>query len=155
MIKLPYVVLGNYKLPRSKEPHIVGSELTALTAKFGFEPTTGNATPWEGAEWRDDELKAEVRGPFYYRRSGFKGNWHFDGPSASRGFSEWNCGIIVWSSKSPTQILYEDKIYTPEPFQIILFRNKGPRHRQHGRTKGRWFFRQYVALPIRLEGQLG
>lgn len=150
-MKSPFVVLGEYKLPIVKEPSVVGSELVALTAKLGFKPTMGAAVAWIGADWRHEKAKAEVRGPnVFYARSRNKGDWHWDGPMDK----EWECGLIVWSSKSPTQLRYEDKIYTPEPSQIVLFRNRGPQHRQHGSTKGRWFYRQYVALSASLEREL-
>ena len=130
---VPYIVLGVYK-PGLFEANLMGPELVEFSRRLSLHPYGG---PWCGGAWYDIEASAELRLSVDTRANFFGDGWHRDG-----GLDQ---GIIAWANQDPTELRFNGRIYQAQPFEIVLFRNSGPEHRQPRKEMdGRWFYRQYV-----------
>lgn len=145
---LPYVVLGIYKPTRWKS-WAVGKDLTRMTKEAGLKPHYDPAHgPLTTVPWFSKELHAEVR-----RRS-FKTKqaegWHYDGdltPGAKPA-----CCLVLWATNNPTEIMWNGKIYTPNPYEVVIFKNMSVTHRRPANVpRKRWVFRQRVAIPSHIK----
>jgi hypothetical protein len=138
--KLPYRVLGEYKpfLGEYKlttyDASKMYADLMALVARCGFVV----------------KITPQLRGPDWYRgwhttTDSEDTQWHQDGGST---VSEAAPGIVLWSTKSPTQIrrIGEEEIFQPEPYQVVLADNRQVQHRRYGDMEDRWFARLFVEL---------
>ncbi len=145
----PYIVLGTYK-PSPWRAWRVGRSLTNLTRKAGLVP---HIDPKHGPNhmtkaWFSEALHAEV----HKKTANVKEaeGWHYDGDTTPGSKPE--CCLVLWSTSTPTEIMFQGKIYQPKPFEVILFRNMSVTHRRPANCpKDRWIFRQRVRIPSHLE----
>lgn len=148
----PYIVLGTY-YPKVWKTWKVGPELCAITKAHGLVP---HKDPVHGPLklrywWYDEKLHAEVRRRTLADPKAVRGTqWHQDG-DLDPG-SIMNCALVTWCNKEPTEFLYKDVIYQPEPYQVVISRNLcGSHRRPPNAPKERWLFRQRVAVPKHLK----
>ena len=143
----PYRVLQSY-MPNleTAKAYQVGKYITDLTASLGLVPHVDpvhGPNPMKKA-WYSIPLHAEV-----HKVTGSKKDaegWHYDGDM--KVGSDPNCCLVLWSSNTPTLIKYESKIYQPNPWDIIIFKNMSVVHRRPDSCPyHRWLFRQRVAVP--------
>jgi hypothetical protein len=152
----PYLVLGTYK-PSRWRASVVGRELTDLTAKLGLQPHIDphhGPLKLSGRNWSSELLHAEVRRRTF--KTSQAESWHFDADLEPNGNP--NCAIVLWASNSPTEIKWREcssgvdefskgskHVYTPKPYEIIVFNNMHCLHRRPvGVPRVRWVFRQRV-----------
>lgn len=142
----PYVVLATYH-PTKWNAKQVGLDLTGITREAGLVPHVDPAhgpLVLVGRSWSSDSLHAEVR------RRTFKTtqaeDWHYDGDTTPGSKPE--CCLVLWATNHPTEIDYKGTIYTPNPYELVIFKNMSVRHRRPADCpKIRWVFRQRVAVP--------
>ncbi len=138
----PYKVIGIYKPIRWKA-WIVGRDLTDMTATMGLVPIDDPKHRHQfKAPWCSRELVAYVR-----RRT--VGNpraegWHQDGDLVPGSLMDDS--LVLWATNTPTELKTTDgKIWRPEPYEVIIFRNLSCSHRRPPDCpKVRWLFRQRV-----------
>lgn len=143
----PYIVLGVYK-PQIWKSWRVGRDLTNLTAKWGLVPHVDPAHgPLTKVPWFSESLHAEVRRRTFNTKQAE--DWHYDGDTTPG--SKPNCCLVLWSTTCPTEISYNGVIYTPKPYEVIIFKNLSCRHRRPPHCpRKRWCFRQRVSVPEHL-----
>lgn len=144
----PYEVLAVYK-PDIWRASKIGKDLTTITKKAGLIPHNDPAHgPLLKVPWVDESLHAEVRRRTFKTKQAE--GWHYDGDLG--GGANPNCAIVLWSTNHPTEIKYEEKIYTPEPYELVIFNNLTCRHRRPPNCpRIRWTFRQRVKVPEHLK----
>jgi hypothetical protein len=157
----PYKVLGVYHpktYPADRwnshagwRAWAVGEDLTALTASLGLVP---HIDPEHGAQtwpaWYNLKLHAEVKRQTPEHPGGE--DWHYDGDTTHGANPD--CAIVLWASVCPTDIRLHtsNKIWRPEPFEVIVFNNRHCSHRRPPEApKNRFLFRQRVQIPVTLE----
>lgn len=145
----PYIVLGTYNPTKPWRAWKVGRDLTELTRSHGLVPIRDPKHRHQRGSWRSRKLCAYVR-----RRTVSNpkaASWHQDGDLVA-GAQMDNC-LVLWSSNTPTQIKGLDgEIYTPNPREVILFRNRGCYHKRPDNCPLiRWLFRQRVEIPKHME----
>jgi hypothetical protein len=142
----PYIVLATYK-PSVWNAKKIGLDLTAITKKVGLKPHVDPAhgpLPLKGKNWVSVPLHAEVRRRTFNTTQAE--SFHQDGDTTEG--AKMDCGMVLWASNSPTEIKYGSEILTPNPYELIIFRNKSVSHRRPaGVPKKRWVFRQRVSSP--------
>jgi hypothetical protein len=145
----PYIVLGIYK-PKVWRAWRIGRDLTDLTEKLGLEPHYDPAHgPLERVPWHSTLLHAEVRKRSF--KTKMAEGWHYDGDTTPGSKPE--CGIVLWASNNPTEIMWRDCdgcpcLSQPKPYEVVLFANLECLHRRpEGVPRIRWVFRQRVHLP--------
>jgi len=145
---IPYIVLGTYK-PTIWKSWKVGRELTEFTRKQGLIPHDDpKHGPLTTVPWFSMKLHAEVRRRTFNTKQAE--GWHYDGDTTPG--SKPDCCLVLWASNTPTEIQYQGKIYTPKPYEIIIFKNMSVRHRRpEDCPKVRWMFRQRVEIPKHME----
>src|SRR6266568_2775907 len=124
---VPFVVLGTYK-PDKWNATKVGLDLTNLTKKAGLIP---HVDPAHGPNklvksWFSEKLHAEV-----HRRTASvqaAEDWHYDGDTTPG--SKPNCCLVLWSTNHPTEVMFEGKVYTPKPYEVIIVKNMSVKHRR-------------------------
>lgn len=145
-MKPPFLVLGTYHPPRWKS-WVVGHDLTAMTKKAGLVPHVDPAHgPLLTVPWYDEKLHAEVRRRTFKTKQAEA--WHYDGDITPGSKPE--CAIVTWSTNTPIEIQRngESTIYSPKPYEVIIFHNKHVVHRRPpGCPRVRWVFRQRCAVP--------
>lgn len=143
----PYIILDKY-YPIKWNAERVGQELTAITASYGLVPHIDPAHgPLLKVPWVSEKLHAEVRRRTFNTKKAE--DWHYDGDTTPG--SKPDCCLVLWATNHPTEISWQDKIYVPEPYEIVIFKNMSTRHRRPvGCPKIRWVFRQRVAVPNHL-----
>lgn len=120
----------------------MGEELVRFSKQLSLEPFGG---PWTGGPWFDHEAAAELRFNVDTRPNENKYEGHFRTDDGFHRDGVQGMGMIVWANQDPTELRWQDRIYQPQPFEIVLFNNSGPEHRQPRKSmEGRWFYRQYV-----------
>jgi hypothetical protein len=149
----PYKILGHYK-PHKLRGSIIGPRILSIISKFGFVPLDDPAHgPQTTSIWCDPDLHAEVRR--FAQPNGQGVGWHQDGDMADG--SHMDHAAILWANKTPTQFKWEfnDTIFQPEPYQIVLAWNLNGMHRTPPNApkppKRRWFFRQRIEIPTSME----
>lgn len=147
----PYVVLAkNYRPHEFSTPKTIGESLTAITAGLGLVP---HVDPAHGPiklkrAWYSEELHAEVRSKTSNATSAE--GWHYDGDTTPGANPD--CCLVLWSNKAPTEIMYKGRIYRPEPYELVIFKNRSVTHRRPlNAPKERWVFRQRVAIPAHIK----
>lgn len=145
----PYVVLKERFIPKRWRAWYIGRRLTELTAKKGLIPLDDPVHgPQTFRAWCDEDLHAECGWVTYKGNQGE--DWHQDG-DLKEGAQMDSC-LVLWTNRTPTEFLYKDKIYQPKPFQLIIARNLGCKHRRPANApKRRWVFRQRVEVPEHIE----
>ena len=150
----PYMVLETYR-PKKYRASLIGKALTDFTESLGLIPLSDPVHgPQETSIWCDVPLHAEVR-RFAQHSQG--SDWHQDGDLADGSFMDH--AAVLWAAVTPTEFKYHkltnDKIYRPEPFQVIIIRNLCGMHRSPPdapkQPTRRWFFRQRVQVPKHME----
>ncbi len=144
MERKPFLVLGQYK-PSKRRASIVGPALVSFTRDANLKPFQDDIIKRNtGAAWFDYDNHAEVR---ITAVPGSEGeDWHRDGDTSSG--CDMHCALVLWVNKAPTEIKYNDKIYTAEPFDVILFKNMSVLHRRPPNAPMKRFsFRQRVEVP--------
>lgn len=145
MSEAPWEVLHERWIPLRWDPKYIGEKLCALTKAAGFVP---HVDPAHGPiplvySWFSVPLHAEVRQVTAPVPSA--SCWHQDGDTTPG--SKMNCMIVTWANRTPTEFQWKGKIWQPEPFAVVVFRNQGPSHRRpENAPKWRWMFRQRVAV---------
>ena len=141
---IPYMVLDVYK-PYRWNPRIVGRDLTDLTKSHGLIPHVDPAHgPLTTVPWYSNKLHAEVRRRTFNTKKAE--DWHYDGDTTPN--SKPDCALVVWATNHPTEIKYNGTIYTPKPYEVIIFKNMDCTHRRpENCPRVRWVFRQRVAVP--------
>lgn len=144
----PYKVLGTYR-PPVWSAKLVGQELTRLTEDFGLVPHVDPAHgPLLTVPWVSEKLHAEVRRRTFKTKQAE--DWHQDGDTTPG--SKPDCCLVLWATNHPTEIKYQDKIYVPNPYEVIIFKNMSVKHRRpEGCPRIRWVFRQRVEVPLHME----
>jgi len=148
----PYKVLAVYKpQPFIWNAQKVGEDLTRITSDHGLIPHVDPAhgpLPLKGRNWVSVKLHAEVRRRTFNTKQAE--DWHSDGDTTPG--AKPDCCLVVWASNHPTEIQYQGKIYIPEPYELVIFKNLSVRHRRpENCPKIRWMFRQRVAVPQHME----
>ena len=158
-MRIPYILLAYYHpviFPPDKwnssagwRAWKCGEDLTEITRKAGlkpfYDPLHG---PQEWWPWSSIKLHAEVHKwhPGTHKAEDF----HQDGDQCPG--AKMNHASVVWASNNPTQFRVNNKIYQPNPFEVVLFRNLGCYHRRPpGTPEDRFFFHQVVQLPNFME----
>jgi hypothetical protein len=144
----PYKVLDTYH-PTAWKAWKVGRDLTTLTKKHGLAP---HPDPIHGplltVPWVSEELHAEVRKRTFKTKQAE--DWHFDGditPGANP-----HCCLVLWTTNTPTEIMYQGKIYTPNPYEVIIFKNLSVKHRRPPNCpRIRWIFRMRTQIPTHID----
>ena len=140
------MVLATYKpQPGEWDPEKVGKDLVAITKKHGLIPHDDPAHgPLIKVPWFSEKLHAEVRKRTFKTKQAE--GWHYDGDTTPG--SKPNCCLVLWASNHPTEIMYKDVVYTPNPYELVIFKNMSVRHRRPaGCPRMRWVFRQRVQVP--------
>ena len=149
----PYIVITKYtpqKLPPDKwngsygwRCWKIGEDICQITKEFGLIPLNDPIHgPQTWTPWYNIKLHAEVKKFTPKHPKGAQ--WHTDG-DLDPG-SKTNCALVLWSSSTPTEIQFKNKIYQPEPFEVILVRNITHR-RPANAPNQRFIFRQRVEVP--------
>ena len=144
---IPFLVIAHY-VPSKWNAQKVGKELTEATRRLGLIPHDDPAHgPLHSAAWFSDELHAEVRRRTFKTKQAE--DWHYDGDLG--GGANPNCALVLWSTNHPTEIMYNNKIYVPNPYDLVIFKNMSVRHRRPpGCPRIRWTFRQRTQVPEHL-----
>lgn len=138
----PYVVLGTYK-PTKWRAWRIGREICQITADASLVPH--HSPPMlrilEKSSWKDYHLHANV---VRFAHPEYEGSsWHQDGDHAPG--ADMDCRLVLWTNRNPTEIRYNNEIFVPKPWEIILFSNLQCFHRRPPGVSGkRWLFRQRV-----------
>lgn len=145
---IPYLVLATYHPTRWKA-YQVGKDLTAITKANGLIPHVDPAHgPLLNVPWVSEELHAEVRRRTFKTKQAE--DWHYDGDTTEG--SKPDCCLVLWATNHPTEIKYENKVYVPEPYEVVIFKNLSVRHRRpENCPRIRWVYRQRVAVPQHME----
>src|SRR5258705_2683345 len=140
----PYLVLETYHPPMWKAWK-VGHDLTDITRNRGLIPHVDPAHgPLLNVPWVSEELHAEVRRRTFKTKQAE--DWHFDGDTSPGSKPE--CCLVLWATNNPTEIQYQGKIYVPEQYELIIFKNMSVRHRRPAHCpRIRWVYRQRVEIP--------
>lgn len=165
----PYISLG-FLSPKDKlmwpgwNARKIGLQLTALTQRLGLIPHDDPAhgpLKLAGKNWYSTALHAEVRRRTF--KTAQAEGWHYDADLEPNGNP--NCAIVLWASNSPTEIKWKpcssgvdevgknsDRIYKPEPYEVIVFHNLHCLHRRPANApRIRWVYRQRCSIPTRLD----
>lgn len=142
-----FLVLDTYH-PKIWKSWRVGRDLTSITEKYGLIPHVDPAHgPLLNVPWVDEKLHAEVRRRTFKTKQAE--DWHYDGDTTPN--SRPDCCLVLWATNTPTEIMYKNKIYTPKPFELVIFKNMSVKHRRPANCpRIRWVFRQRVAIPQHL-----
>ena len=148
MTSKPYMMLTTYHLPTPLRCWKVGEELTKFTKWFGLKPLHDPLHPAQDwAPWSHKTLHAEVKRRTPKNPGGSA--WHYDGDTTPG--SKVDCAIVLWSEHTPTEFRRNgsDKVYTPQPFEVVIFHNRHCTHRRPPGLEGkrRFIFRQRVEIP--------
>lgn len=140
----PYIVLGNYRPNRTPwRAWRTGRDLLEITGRAGLVPHYDPAHgPEPGASWKDVDWHAQVR---RYNLGGPGNTWHYDGDDTPNANPE--CWMVLWANCAPTLIRWKDgdRVYQPDPFEIVVFSNLGTLHRRpDDAPRDRWTFRQRI-----------
>lgn len=154
MTKPPYIVLAVYKPFRLENEKLksfcarIGNDLTAITKQNGLTPLKNDEIQRNKRPiWSNYNAHAEVRVTAVAGSQGEQ--YHQDGDLNN---TNMNFGMCVWASKTPTEIKVGNKIFQPQPYQLVLFKNLSCYHRRPSGIKGRrFFFRQRVKVPNHIE----
>lgn len=143
----PYQVLVVYK-PKIWRTSLIGKDLTTITKNAGLIPHNDPAHgPLHTAHWFSEELHAEVRRRTFNTKQAE--GWHYDGDITPGAKPE--CCLVLWATNHPTEIQYQNKIYTPKSYELVIFKNMSVRHRRpENCPRIRWVFRQRVEIPKHL-----
>lgn len=156
----PYIVLGMYypvKLPADKwnpkpgwRAWKTGEDLCELTASKGLKPLYDPVHPAQTwPSWSNTKLHAEVK-KWTPEHPGGEA-WHYDGDTTPG--SQTNCALVLWASNTPTLIKFnnKEKIYQPEPYEVVIFHNLHCHHRRPSKApEDRFLFRQRVEVTLEL-----
>lgn len=138
----PYTVLGTFK-PKKWRASVIGQELTWFTNMKGLTPHA--SVPMlkviEKCSWKNYALHASV---VRFAHPEYEGSgWHQDGDHAPG--ADMNCRLVLWSNRDCTEIRSGGVVYTPKPFEVVIFNNLECYHRRPPHVEGkRWLFRQRV-----------
>lgn len=145
---IPYKVLAVYK-PKIWRASLIGKELTDITKNAGLIPHKDPAHgPLITVPWVSESLHAEVRRRTFNTKQAE--GWHYDGDTTPGAKPE--CCLILWATNHPTEIQYQNKIYTPKPYELVIFKNMSIRHRRpENCPRIRWIYRQRVAIPSHID----
>lgn len=148
MTSKPYVVLSTY-WPQRWSPRQVGIDLTSLTQSLGLIPISDpHHRHQTKAPWCSIPLCAYVRRRTV--RNTRAAGWHQDGDLVAG--SEMDDCLVLWSTNTPTELMVGDTVFTPNPREVIIFRNLSCLHRRPtDAPRVRWFFRQRVEIPNHME----
>lgn len=145
----PYIVLNKCYVPKAWKAWQIGRDLTHFTRELGLVPLNDpEHGPQTFRAWCNVDLHAEVGWVTYKKGQGE--DWHQDGDLAPG--SKMDNAMVLWANRTPTEFRYQDKVYRPKPFQVILVRNLACHHRRPANApKRRWLFRQRVEVPTHLQ----
>ena len=143
----PYIVLATYK-PLIRKCSAIGRDLTAITRDLGLKPFRNDEIKRNTkAAWSSYSLHAEVR------KTAVPGSeaegFHQDGDTSTR---DMDFAMVVWASKTPTEVRVGSNIFQPKPYELVIFRNLACYHRRPKGIEGkRYFFRQRVVVPKHIQ----
>lgn len=145
----PYIVLRERFVPRRWRAWYIGRHLTRLTEELGLVPLND---PQHGPQlfraWVNEKLHAECGWVTY--KGGQGEGWHQDGDLAPG--SKMDHAMVLWTNRTPTEFLYNGKIYQPKPFEVVLVKNLSCLHRRpKDAPRRRWIFRQRVEVPEHID----
>jgi len=139
----PFTVIGKY-IPTRWNLRIVARALEKISFDAGLVPLPiGNYRlhkgPYQNYKKHSDLMR---RRPKYDTSDA---GWHQDGDS---GGNDMKCSLVLWSTNTPTQFQYIDKIYEPNPYEVVVANNLSCTHRRNPNSpRIRWLFRQRVVTP--------
>lgn len=131
----------------------IGEDLTEITKNLGLVPHKDSKHgPQDWVEWYDYSLHAEVRKQTL--KNGEGRSFHQDGDTTQG--ANMACALVLWCSNTPTeyQRVGDNKIYQPEPYEIVISHNLKSYHRTPNNAPTGWgnrfVFRQRVALNSKI-----
>ena len=138
----PYEVIGWYH-PKRWRASIIGLDLCEITEAAGLVPhySPPMLKIIEKSSWKDYALHANV---VRFAHPEYEGSsWHQDGDHAPG--ANMDCRLVLWSSRNPTEIRCKNAVWTPSPWEVVVFSNLACYHRRPPGVEGkRWLFRQRV-----------
>jgi hypothetical protein len=141
--------LGTY-IPPFWKCWKIGQDLTDMTRRLGLVPLDDPRHPAQAwTPWNSLILHAEVK---RWTPSHPKGaEWHQDGDQTPG--SRMDHALVLWSTRMPTQVRdKEGRVWTPQTYEVIIFKNLSCAHRRPPEVKGeRFTFRQRVEVPKHME----
>ena len=139
---IPYEIIGHYE-PTKWNPQKVLRELIQISREHGLQPLPIGSYRLHKTKWKSFSDHADLmrRRP---KNDTTDSDWHQDGDTTG---TDRVCGLVLWSSNTPTEIRWRGAVYVPPRRSVVLIDNTQVYHRRPPESpRVRWFFRQRVKI---------